>query len=136
MALAKRIRVDLTAPPGLPPVEADRARMIQVFSNLVGNAIKFTPPDGRIEVAIHDTESGSVSFSVRDTGTGIAPDALPHVFDRYWQPEQTRGQGTGLGLAIAKGIVEAHGGRISARSRLGEGSTFFFTLPVATGCPS
>jgi signal transduction histidine kinase len=68
---------------------------------------------------------------VRDTGAGIAEDALPHVFDRYWQPKHTFRQGAGLGLTIAKSVVDAHGGSISARTKLGEGSTFVFSLPVA-----
>ena len=75
------------------------------------------------DVAIHE----------RDTGAGIAPEALPHIFDRYWQARDAASRGTGLGLAIAKGLVEAHGGSIRAESTPGDGSTFTFTLPVATG---
>jgi signal transduction histidine kinase len=131
LASAKGIHVELTARRDLPAVAADRPRVVQVFSNLLGNAIQFTPEGGVIHVDMRDTGSGVVVFSVRDTGAGIAEEALPHVFDRYWQPKHTFRQGAGLGLAIAKGIVEAHGGNIWARSRLGEGSTFSFSLPVA-----
>ncbi len=131
LASAKSIHVELTAPGGLPAVVADRPRVIQVFSNLLGNAIQFTPERGEIHVYIQEASSNVVVFSVRDTGAGIAEEALPHVFDRYWQPEHTLRQGAGLGLAIAKGIVEAHGGSIWAQSKLGEGSTFVFSLPVA-----
>lgn len=77
-----------------------------------------------------------MSIHVRDTGSGIAPDALPHIFDRYWQARDAASRGTGLGLAIAKGLVEAHGGGIRAESLLGEGSMFTFTLPSASASAS
>jgi PAS domain S-box-containing protein len=135
-ASTKAIHLKLTAPPGLPAVEADRPRVLQILSNLLGNAIRFTPEGGVIEVDLREAESGDVLFAVRDTGIGIAEAALPHVFDRYWQARAASREGTGLGLSIAKGIVEAHGGRIWAESRLGGGSTFFFTLPTARRGPS
>lgn len=131
LAAAKRIVLVTDVSPTLPPVAADRERVLQVFSNLGGNAIKFTPEDGRIELAA--TQSGeSVEFAVRDTGPGIPPEDLPHVFDRFWQAKKTARGGVGLGLAIAKGIVETHGGRIRIESEPGRGSRFAFTLPVAT----
>ena len=99
-----------------------------MLSNLVGNAIKFTPEGGRIRIQAERRE-GEALISVRDTGRGIPEDVLPHIFERYWQPEETRHQGAGLGLSIVKGIVEAHGGRIWVESRPGAGTTFFFTLP-------
>jgi signal transduction histidine kinase len=131
LAAAKRIALATDVSPGLPKVVADHERMLQVFSNIGGNAVKFTPDGGRIEIraTMRDTV---VEFEVRDTGPGIAADNLPHVFDRFWQAKNARRAGSGLGLAIAKGIVEAHNGRIRAESELGRGSSFSFTLPVAT----
>jgi signal transduction histidine kinase len=115
----------------------DRPRIIQVLGNLVGNALKFTPEGGKVTVRANSFEGEEVLISVSDTGPGISEEHLERVFDRYWQAEETRRQGTGLGLAIAKGIIEAHGGRIWARSRINEGSTFLFTLieaaPTQTG---
>jgi len=108
----------------------DRERVLQVFSNLVGNAIKFTREGGTITLHAEQV-ADSVIFAVMDEGPGIAPEMLPHVFDRYWQAKETARLGTGLGLTIAKGIVEAHGGRIWMQSKVGEGSSVFFTLPMA-----
>lgn len=109
--------------------ECDRDRMLQVLSNLAGNALKFTPPAGRVQ--IDATSSGdSVIVVVRDSGPGIASDQLPYIFQKYWQGTRgTSSKGLGLGLAIAKEIVLAHGGRIWVESRLGEGSEFFFAIP-------
>jgi PAS domain S-box-containing protein len=108
----------------------DRGRLIQVLSNLAGNALKFTPPGG--EITIHVERDGpAVRFSVGDTGMGIKAEDLPRLFDRYWQARATRGSGAGLGLYIVKGIVEAHGGRISVESEVGVGTTFSFTIPLA-----
>lgn len=115
---------------GLPPVVADRERVLQVLANLVGNALKFTPEGGRITLgAVREGEA--VRISVADTGPGIAPEHLPHVFDRYWKTRGGNRHGAGLGLAICKGIVEAHGGCIGVESVPAEGSTFAFTLPAA-----
>jgi PAS domain S-box-containing protein len=111
-------------------VVADRERILQVFSNLVGNAIKFTPRGGAVRLHAEAGE-GEVRFGVTDTGIGISPEHVPYLFDRYWQARRTTRGGTGLGLAIARGIVEAHEGRIWVESEVGEGSTFFFTLPLA-----
>jgi len=116
--------------PGLPPVLADRDRLAQVLSNLVGNALKFTPEGGRVAMAVAGG-TGEVLITVSDTGPGIAPEDLPRIFDPYWQAGRTARLGAGLGLTIAKGIVEAHGGRIWVESRPGEGTTFTFTLPTA-----
>ena len=114
----------------VPDVWADRDRLLQVFDNLVGNALKFTPPGGRIRVgtALNENE---VQFWVADTGVGVAAEDLPHVFDRFWQARKGERHGTGLGLPIVKGIIEAHGGRIWVESVLGVGTTFFFALPAA-----
>ncbi len=114
---------------GLPLVACDRRRILRVLTNLLSNAIKFTPSGGTIQVRAERCD-GAVRFTVADTGSGISPDAVPHLFERYWQADRAKRAGAGLGLFIAKGIVEAHGGRIWAESKLGEGSSFYFTLPV------
>lgn len=113
----------------LPPLWVDRARVLQVFENLLGNALKFTA-EGAITVGAKP-EREHVLLWVADSGPGISKDAEQHLFDRFWQATAARRAGAGLGLAIAKGIVEAHGGRIWVESELGKGTTFLFTLPVA-----
>jgi PAS domain S-box-containing protein len=116
----------------LPRVDADSGRVVQVLSNLIGNALKFTPPGGDVVVRAA-AEDGVVRFEVADTGAGIPSAHLPHIFDRFWQARQGSARGgAGLGLAISKGIVEAHGGRLEVESREGKGTTFSFTLPVAS----
>jgi signal transduction histidine kinase len=100
-----------------------------VLSNLVGNAHKFTPEGGHIEVRIEAVD-GFARFTVADTGPGLGAQDLPHVFDRFWQARRVRRGGVGLGLPITKGIVDAHGGRIWAESVAGVGTTFHFTIPV------
>jgi signal transduction histidine kinase len=129
-AAEKGVALAAAVEQGLPRVFADRERVLQVLANLAGNAVKFTPSGGRVEVSAA-REGDEVRVAVRDTGPGIAAEDLPYVFDRFWQARSTRRAGAGLGLAIARGIVEAHGGRIGAESTVGEGSTFAFTLPVA-----
>jgi signal transduction histidine kinase len=130
LAGAAQIKVTSDFNEPLPSVASDRERVLQVFTNLIGNAIKFTPKGGQITIrATH--EGGEVRFTVADTGPGIPREHLDHVFDRYWQAKSTAKLGTGLGLSIAKGIVEAHGGRIWAESPPGRGAEFNFTLPVA-----
>ena len=115
----------------LPEVMADRERLQQVFSNIIGNAIKFTPAGGRIEVEATADGPFSVRFSVRDSGPGVSPENLPHIFDRFWQARHGERTGAGLGLAIAKGIVEAHDGTISAASDPGHGAEISFELRIA-----
>jgi len=115
-------------------VLCDRERILQVLSNLIDNAIKFTPKRGAVVVRAGRV-GDAVLFWVTDTGAGVGQEQLPHIFDRYWQARAAARQGSGLGLFIAKRIVEAHGGRIWAESVLGSGSTFHFTVPVATGSP-
>jgi signal transduction histidine kinase len=131
-AAGKGIALERLVEDALPPVPADLHRVSQVLSNLVGNAVRFTPAGGRIVVR---AERGGdvVVFSVSDTGAGIAPEHLPFVFDRFWQARKSERAGAGLGLAIARGIVEAHGGRMWVESEPGRGSTFWFTLPAAAG---
>jgi PAS domain S-box-containing protein len=128
--LAERHQLLTVLPPGLPPVYADRDRVLQIFSNLLGNALKFTPSGGRIEVGA-ERSGHQVCFWVRDTGQGIPPEHQIHIFNRFWQADQRDMRGAGLGLAICKGLVEAHGGRIWVESTPGAGSTFRFTLPVS-----
>ncbi len=113
----------------LPRLRVDGARLMQVISNLVGNALKFTPEGGSVTLAGEWGEDG-VRVSVIDTGSGISPEQLPHVFGRFWQANDADRRGLGLGLGIARGIVEAHGGRIWVESELGQGSIFHFTLPA------
>lgn len=128
LASDKGVRVVMAWPDALPDVTVDAERIVQVVSNVVGNAIKFTPTGGTITV----TAAGRpdvVVVSVTDTGPGIATDHLPHIFDRYWQSSR-RNRGAGLGLPIAKMIIEAHGGRIWVDSPPGGGATFHFTLPL------
>ncbi len=123
---------------GFPPVWADAERMQRVLTNLIHNAIKFTPENGLIRIKAELTEDigheSEIIISVKDSGDGISSEDLPRVFERFFKSDRarTRGQGgTGLGLAITKHLVEAHGGRIWVKSKEGKGSTFYFTLPVA-----
>ncbi|MEA2706622.1 MAG: hypothetical protein QOH22_1410 [Gemmatimonadaceae bacterium] len=116
-------------------VTADEERVLQVMSNLLGNALKFVPRGGSVVLGC-ERKGGEAVFSVADTGPGIAPEDLDLLFEKFWQRRRADSRGVGLGLAIARGIVEAHGGRIWAESTLGSGSTFFFTLPaVAESTP-
>ena len=126
-----RANLSLSAVRSDAPKCLPSARIQQVLSNLVGNAIKFTPPGGRIVVSAEALAEPAVRFAVVDSGPGIAPEQLPHVFGRYWQANPADRRGIGLGLAIAKGLVEAHGGRIWVESQVGAGSKFYFTLPAA-----
>jgi two-component system, OmpR family, phosphate regulon sensor histidine kinase PhoR len=126
------VEVRITLRDDLPAVSADPARLTQVLTNIISNAIKFTPAGGLVEVTAH-ANGPVVQVQVSDTGLGISPSALPHIFDRFFQAhpvEATDGSGFGLGLAITREIVELHGGRIWAESEPGRGSSFFFTVPV------
>jgi len=131
----KRQDLDCHLDQRLPKVTGDKHRLIQVLANLVGNALKFSGEQGHVTVTA-TTEDGNVVVSVTDTGPGIAPEHLAQVFNPYWQARQTARLGAGLGLAIAKGIVEAHGGRIWATSAPGGGSTFAFSLPPLAEKPA
>ena len=112
---------------GLPPVDADPVRAREILSNLIANALRYTPRGGRVTVEVRAAD-GAVAIDVRDTGAGIAPESVGRIFDRFYKSAESRG--AGLGLAIAKQLVEAHGGQISANSVVGEGTTIRFTLPV------
>jgi two-component system phosphate regulon sensor histidine kinase PhoR len=134
---AERVGLTLTwdASDDLAPVLADRTRVEHVLLALVHNAIKFTPPGGRIQVAV-EPEGAFAHFSVTDTGTGIPEEDVPRIFERFYKVDRARAAvGTGLGLAIAKHVVQALGGRIWAESVLDQGTTVHFTLPTATGEP-
>lgn len=128
IAEKSQIRLVLSASEALLWVIVDRSRVLQILGNLVGNALKFTPEGGEVEVgAASDGEE--VRCYVSDTGPGIPEDQLAHVFDRFWQARRTDRRGLGLGLAIVRGLVEAHGGRVWVESEIGHGSRFNFTLP-------
>jgi len=114
--------------PDLPRVLADTSRITQILDNLFGNALKFTPGHGRITIEVKKVQK-EVQISVADTGPGIPADALPRIFEPYWQVQKTR-SGMGLGLFIAKTLVEAHRGRMWVDSTIGCGTIFYFTLPA------
>lgn len=110
-------------------IRVDADRIHQIFANFIGNALKFTPAGGTVTVGAEPSEAG-VRFWVRDTGPGLSPDELDHVFDRFWQAQQQGSHGVGLGLSIARGLTEAHGGTVRVESGEGGGSTFFFEIPA------
>ena len=115
----------------LPPVMVDGEKLTQIFLNLVENSLKFTPPGGEIRIGA-EAEDGHVQVVFKDTGIGVAPQHLPHIFERFYKVNRSRRDGgTGLGLSIVKQLVEAHGGRITVESREGEGCLFTFTVPRA-----
>lgn len=129
-ALAARdggLELKVEAAADLGMVKADRERILQVFGNLVGNAVRYAKDSGVVTLGAQANGAG-IEFSVTDRGQGIAADKLPHLFDRFFQAQQQRRAGAGLGLAIAKGIVEAHGGTLEVTSTLGKGTRFSFTL--------
>jgi two-component system sensor histidine kinase BaeS len=118
----------------LPPLLADRQRLLQVLLNLVRNAITYTPPGGIVSIAVRRTEGDQLLLTVADTGTGIAPADLDRVFERFYRADASRTResgGFGLGLAIARDLVEAMGGTITVESVVDEGSYFHVSLPIA-----
>jgi len=119
--------IDAQVATGLPQVDADPVRAREILANLVANALRYTPRGGHVSVSAH-AEEPAVVFDVRDTGAGIAPEMLGRIFERFYKSAESRG--AGLGLAIAKQLVEAHGGKISATSVVGQGTGIRFTLPV------
>lgn len=131
VAAEKGLQLEVLPADAHTRVRCDRERILQVFSNLIGNAIKFSSEGSTISVGVRE-EPERVVFSVEDRGTGIPEAQLAHVFERYVHRERRSGGGLGLGLAISKALVEAHGGTIWARSILGAGSTLSFSLPHAT----
>ncbi len=121
------VNLSVEAAHDLPLIEVDPARIRQVLTNLIANALRYTDKDGTIRVQC-ELKDGAVAVTVSDTGRGIAAQDLPHIFERYTKSSDSRG--SGLGLAIAKDLVEAHGGKISAQSEAGQGATITFTLPA------
>lgn len=130
----KSQQLECDVAPELRPVYADRDRVLQVLSNYLNNAVKFTPEGGRIVLRARPGPEGGVVFSVSDTGPGIPEDGLARLFGRFWQAKRTAHLGTGLGLSIAKGIADAHQGRVWAESSPGAGSVFHFALPASGEC--
>jgi PAS domain S-box-containing protein len=127
-ATQKRISLEVSAASGMQ-IECDRERILQVLSNLLGNAVKFTDDSGRITVRA-EPKQACVRFIVEDTGLGIADEQLPHIFERYWVGRRSVGTSPGLGLFIAKSIVEAHGGQLTVEPSSPRGSRFSFTIPT------
>lgn len=133
LAEKKSVTISLAESNGLPRISADKRQLKQVFTNLLGNAIKFVEPEGKILVSAA-AKDGKVTVSVSDNGAGIPGEHLPRIFERFYRVDKSRSSelgGTGLGLAIVKHIVEAHGGSVGVESVSGRGSTFHFTLPAA-----
>jgi signal transduction histidine kinase len=127
------VTLALNLPATLPKVVADWRRVAQVLGNLLTNALHHTPEGGCVTLSAA-TSGGWVEVAVADTGTGVPPEDLPYIFERFWRRDKSRsraGGGSGLGLAIAKQLVELHGGTIGVESNPGKGSRFHFTLPVA-----
>ena len=132
--LARRIAADkgvdltMTLPDDPLTVRCDRARLVLALSNLVDNAVKFTPPGGLVQVGANHDTAGNVQLWVQDTGPGIDPADLPHIFERFYRGRGTEAAGSGLGLAIAQSIVQAHGGNLTVQSTPGTGSRFSIQL--------
>jgi PAS domain S-box-containing protein len=131
LAQEKRLTLDVRCETATGEYSIDRDRLGQVIENLLGNAVKFTPPGGRITVRASDVQ-GALHIAVADTGPGVHPGQLPHLFDRFWQARHSGGRSVGLGLSIAAGITEAHGGRIRVESEPGNGATFHVEIPAAS----
>jgi PAS domain S-box-containing protein len=134
IAAEKSLTLECHTEPDLGPVYVDRDRVLQALSNYLNNAVKFTPPGGRVAIDATRAEDGGVRFAVSDTGPGIGAEDLPHVFSRFWQAKRSAHLGSGLGLAIAKGIAEAHGGRVWVEPNRGAGCTFFLALSHVNAC--
>ena len=130
LAAEAKVTVDVALPDRLMQVDVDPDRIVQVLSNLISNAIKYTPQGGSVRVAA-ESDQDIVRVTIIDTGIGIAEHDLPRVFDRFWQSKRTNRSGAGLGLAIARGIIRSHGGRIWIESAVGRGTTVHFTVPRA-----
>lgn len=130
-ARAAGISLQVNFQPGLAPVEVDPTRLREVLVNLLANALRYTPPGGRIEIRAWEQagDHRQVNLTVKDSGPGIDPQDLPHIFDRFYKTDDS--QGSGLGLAIARSLIVAHGGEIAAQSALGQGTTIQISLPLS-----
>jgi signal transduction histidine kinase len=128
LALKKSIKISVESSDGFPKIKCDPELIERVFTNLLGNALKFTPDEGKVTVRL-DGRRDNVEVSVQDTGDGVPPEYVGKIFDKFQQVAGQRKGGTGLGLTICKHIIEAHMGRIWAESKLGEGAKFIFTIP-------
>jgi two-component system sensor histidine kinase ResE len=126
------ITLQSTIEPEITTVFADADRLKQVFVNLISNALRYTPKGGTITISAAPRSDGFVQFAVRDTGSGIPPEFIPRIFDRFTIRSKDAKAGTGLGLAIAKEIVQAHGGAIQVSSELHKGTEFTFTIPASS----
>jgi signal transduction histidine kinase len=129
LAQAQGIELQLQAPEQLPLVFADLSLMERVLQNLLDNAMKFTPPGGRVVLSLRESRAG-IEVRVQDSGQGIPEAEQAHIFDRYWQGPASAGKGAGLGLAIVKKILEIHNAAIHVQSRPGQGAAFWFQLPL------
>ncbi len=126
------ISLETEADSSFPDINADSHRIVQVFGNLMENALRYTPSGGRIKLSARSVSDG-IEFRVQDSGPGIPEVDLPHIFDRFYRGDKSRSRqdgGSGLGLAISKSIIQAHGGQIWAESALNEGTTIVFVLPM------
>ena len=132
IAQEKRQRLTASVEPNLPKVDCDRDRILQVLFNLVGNATNAAAEGGHVTLRV-EARGNDLLFAVSDDGPGISEEDLAHLFERYWRGGEAKYMGTGLGLSIARGIVNAHGGRIWVESEPGRGATFLFTVPAADG---
>jgi two-component system sensor histidine kinase BaeS len=131
LALKHEVKLEGQVHPSVDPVFMDTQAIGRVFNNLISNALRHTPGGGEIKVDARRTRSG-VEVTVSDTGEGIRPQDIPHIFERFYRGEKSRNRGTGgagLGLAIARGIIQAHGGEIQAESKVGQGTRFTFRIP-------
>jgi signal transduction histidine kinase len=131
-AATRNVALKAEVPDALPGIEADPGRLLQLLSNLLGNAMKFSPPNTVVVVRATASTCG-VEVSVADSGVGIPAENLPRIFDRFWQGCGQSRAGVGLGLAICKGIVDAHDGRLWATSEVGRGTTVYFEIPQPVG---
>ncbi len=132
-ATERQVAVNSELSPGLPQIYVDRDRLRQVLHNLLDNALRYTPAGGTIKINASPGATGWVTVSISDTGSGIAPEDLPHVFNHFYKADRSRHRGyggSGIGLAIVKQLIEVHGGKVWVESELGKGSTFSFTIPT------
>ncbi len=133
LADSRNVALGADITPGVPPVDGDSDRLAQVVTNLIDNALRYTPTGGRVTVHV-DRGDGRVLVKVSDTGPGIAPEDIPFLFERFWRGDRSRNRhsgGSGLGLAIVKQLVALHGGDVAVESQVGQGSTFTVSLPLA-----